>query len=55
MPIEETFSSIKYYLRNHDEVWQAMGDPKPLIQAAFDWVTVAQCNKWISDCGYPDT
>lgn len=52
MPIEETFSYIKYYLKDHDEVWQAMDDPKPLIQAAFDSISAKQCNAWITGCGY---
>ena len=54
MPTEETFSSVKYYLKDHDEIWQAMTDPKPLLRAAFDAVTVEQCNKWITDCGYSE-
>ena len=49
LPIEETFSFIKYYLRDHDEIWQATGDPKPLIKAAFEAVTTEHCNKWITD------
>lgn len=52
MPIEETFSSIKYYLKDHDEIWQAMKDPKPLVQAAFDSISATQCKAWISDCRY---
>lgn len=52
MPIEETFSSVKYYLKDHDQVWQAMDNPTPLIQSAFDNVTAAQCKSWILDCGY---
>jgi len=35
-PIEEVFSYVKYYLRTHDDILQATGDPTPLIQAAFD-------------------
>lgn len=54
MPIELAFSYIKYYLKDHDDIWQAMHDPKPLIQAAFDSITTMQCNKWITDCGYPN-
>ena len=51
-PIEETFSSIKYYLREHDEVYQAINDPKCIIQSAFDSITKEQCQAWIKDCGY---
>lgn len=52
MPIEEAFSYIKYYLKDHDQVWQTMSNPTPLIQAAFDSITDSQCKAWISDCGY---
>ena len=52
-PIEEIFSYIKYYLKEHDEILQAMDDPVPLIQAAFDNITSEQCNGWINDSGYP--
>ena len=53
MPIEKTFSYVKYYLKDHDELWQAMADPKVLIQAAFDSVSNSHCEGWISSCGYP--
>jgi len=53
MPIEETFSYIKYYLKEHDEVWQAMDNPIPLIQAAFDSIQAVHCGSWIQNCGYP--
>jgi len=48
-PIEEAF---KYYLRAHDDILQATGNPTPLIQAAFDSITTTHCNKWIQNCGY---
>ena len=53
MPIESTFSYIKYYLQEHDELWQTMPDPKVLVQAAFDSVSSSHCNGWINNCGYP--
>ena len=37
-PIEETFSSIKYYLRDHDELMQVTDNPMSIVQAAFDQV-----------------
>ena len=52
MPIEKTFSYVKYYLKEHDELWQAMGDPTAIIKAAFDSVNSSHCNGWISSCGY---
>ena len=42
-PIEETFSSIKYYLRDHDELMQVTDNPMSIVQAAFDQVTKEQC------------
>ena len=48
-PIESTFSYIKYYLKEHEQLLQAVNDP---IQHAFNSVTAEQCNSWINDCGY---
>ena len=53
MPIEETSSYVKYYLKKYVDLWEVLDDPKPLIQAAFDSINSQQCNNWISDCGYP--
>ena len=50
-PIEQSFSSIKYFLQDHDEILQATENPMSIIQAAFDNITKEQCNSWISDCG----
>ena len=53
-PIELTFSSIKYYLKRHDDVLQALpaSDAVQIIQAAFDSVTPQQCISWIHHSGY---
>ena len=51
-PIEEMFSYIKYYLRDHDHVLQAMDDPLPLLQSSFDSVTQDKCIGWIKHAGY---
>ena len=51
-PIEELFSYVKYYLKEHDEVAQALGDIKPFLRSAFDNVTHTQCNGWITHSGY---
>ena len=53
-PIEETFSSIKYYLKDHDEILQTLQAPDvmTIVKAAFDNVTAEDCNSWITDCGY---
>ena len=51
-PIEETFSSVKYFLQDHDDLLQVIEDPKTVVQAAFDNITKQQCVSWIQDCGY---
>ena len=51
-PIEELFSCIKYYLKRHDELLQAVDDPIPIIKAAFNDVTPDQCAAWITHSGY---
>ena len=42
-PIEELFSYAKYYLKEHDEVAQALGDVTLILKSAFDNVTSNQC------------
>ena len=52
MPIEEAFSSVKYYLKDHDELLQTVTDPFPIVHAAFNTITAKKCKGWISHCGY---
>ncbi len=35
IPIEQTFSSVKYYLKDHDELLQSTTDPKDIVHAAL--------------------
>ena len=42
--LELCFSYVKYYLRSHDEIFQAVSDPKVIIRSAFDSVTKEQGN-----------
>ena len=51
-PIEETFSYVKYYLKDHDELLQSVKDPKPTINAALKSLTVEMCQQWINHSGY---
>ena len=51
-PIEEAFSYVKGYLKEHDDVLQLLDDPLPIVRAAFNSITPHQCNGWISDSGY---
>jgi len=51
-PAENAFSKVKYYLKEHDEVMQAVDDTVPIIKAAFDSITSHDCIGWITHCGY---
>ena len=51
-PIEETFSYVKHYLKEHDSVADAFRGPTELLKAAFESVTPEYGNAWITDCGY---
>ena len=51
-PIEEAFSYVKSYLRKHDDLLQAIGDPRSVIQSAFHSITANQCMQWIKHSGY---
>ena len=42
---------MKYYLQKNDEILQAMRDPTPLIQSAFDCIPPEQCQRWICHSG----
>ena len=46
-PIESAFSFVKQYLKKHDEVLQAMTNPIPHIQSAFDSITPILASSWI--------
>ena len=51
-PIEELFSYLKYYLKEHEDLIQALPTPVPIIEAALESVTSTKCNQWINDSGY---
>ena len=42
-PVENAFSEVKYYLKEHDEIMQVVNNPLPVIQAAFDSITREDC------------
>jgi len=52
-PLEELFSCVKYYLKKHDVLLQAVDDPIPVIKAAFEHISPEKCEAWISHSGYP--
>ena len=51
-PIEELFSYLKYYLKEHEDLIQALPTPVPVIEEALERVTSTKCNQWINDSGY---
>lgn len=52
-PVEEAFSSVKGYLKKHDDILQVPSVyPLPIIHAAFQNITKQHCNGWISHSGY---
>ena len=51
-PVEELFSYIKYYLREHDLVLESMTSMIPVWNAAFYSVRAQQCKGWIEHAGY---
>ena len=52
-PIEEAFSSVKAYLKQHHDILHLTSvDPVPIIHAAFHQITKQNCNGWISHSGY---
>ncbi len=51
-PIEELFSYLKYYLKEHEQLIESLPSPIPVIEAALDSVTGSKCNGWINDSHY---
>ena len=46
------FSSVKYFLQDHDELIEVTGNPLSIVEAAFNNITKEHCVNWICDCGY---
>lgn len=51
-PIEEAFSYIKSYLREHELLLECLSNPNHVITAAFNSITPLQCQSWITNSGY---
>ena len=49
-PIEEAFSWVKGYLKEHEDVMGGFPQLTPIVRSAFNSITQEQCQKWISDC-----
>jgi transposase len=52
MPLEESFSYVKNYLRRHDEVLQVISDPRDIINEAFLSISQEKFYAWIEHAGY---
>ena len=50
-PIELTFSYVKSYIRDHEDLLDVVGII-PLLKAGFASVTSYLCEAWIRKCGY---
>ena len=51
-PIEELFSQVKSYLREHQQSYLGSSEPRVLISNAFASVTPQQCQNYIKHAGY---
>ena len=52
-PIEEAFSYVKWYLREHDDILQIKEiDPYSIIISAFESITASHYKGWITHSGY---
>ena len=52
-PIEEAFSFVKHYLKQNEEVLEALqGDPFPIIEGALNSISPEMCFNWVSHAGY---
>ena len=47
-PIEETFSYLKAYLRQHDTLLQCLNDPVIVIKEALTRIKTIHCQNWIT-------
>ena len=51
--IEETFGSVRYYLKDHNKILPTLqADVMIIVKSVFDNITFQDCNSWITDCGY---
>ena len=50
-PIEEAFSSVKSFLKEHEDLLTCIV-LNELIKSAFSNITKEKCDGWISNCNY---
>ena len=51
-PVEELFSYLKYYLKEHENLIESIPSPIPVIKEGLDSVSSSKCNAWINDSNY---
>ncbi len=50
-PIEHTFAQLKSVLKANEETWEGL-NIETMVTAALNTITAAECQAWISHCGY---
>ena len=51
-PVENVFSYIKYYLKQHDDILQVVPDICPVLEEGIKSINSNNAQQWISHCGY---
>ena len=50
-PIENAFAKVKSVLKAHEDTWEDL-DVETAVIAALNTITPADCQAWVSHCGY---
>ncbi len=50
-PIEHTFAQLKSVLKANEDNWEDL-ETETMVIAALNTITAAECQSWISHCGY---
>ena len=50
-PIENAFAQVKSVLKAHEDTWEDL-DVETAVIAALNTITPADCQAWVSHCGY---
>lgn len=51
-PVENVFSYVKYYLKQHDDILQVVSDICPILEEGIKSINSNNAQQWISHCGY---
>lgn len=52
MPLEEVFSKVKYFLKEHDNEYLCTSQPQLVVKLAFCTITEENCLGYIKNAGY---